>query len=85
MYFGLKVILYGTGLISVLSPIEPLPELHGINQKRHPQPEEIISCYKNLVAAVYNKLGCTLVLSRKIVWTNVPDEIQQEIQCFNNH
>ena len=46
--------------------------------KRHPQPEEIISCYKNLVAAVYNKLGCTLVLSRKIVWTNVPDEIHRK-------
>ncbi len=53
--------------------------------KQHPQSKEIMSCYKNIVAAVYKKLGCTLVLSHKIAWTNVPNEIQQEIQSFNNH
>jgi hypothetical protein len=53
--------------------------------KHHPQSQEIISCYKNIVTAIYARLGCTLVLSRRTIWTNVPKEIQVEIQTLDSN
>ena len=54
-------------------------------QKHHPQPQEIISCYKNIVTTIYARLGCTLAPSCKTIWINVPEEIQQKIQSFSSH